>query len=194
MYDPLSQLTHCCKRVTASGDCSGMGVAKARAGAAGMTPDAIASLEWRDLQTEKDRYKITEKHTEQGTTARRVILPSTVIQPYTYVYMNVYTLSGVHVPKTYCAGCQPCKRTLYILTDHVCKRTCSLLCPHNTPERQTYAASSLRHQATALIHSTKNFQLHIPPTFPSNRGTGMVSLSVPTPLAPSEDASTVVPP
>ena len=30
MYDPLSQLTHCCKRVTASGDCSGMGVAKAR--------------------------------------------------------------------------------------------------------------------------------------------------------------------
>ena len=60
MYDPLSQLTHCCKRVTASGDCSGMGVAKARAGAAGMTPDAIASLEWRDLQTEKDRYKITK--------------------------------------------------------------------------------------------------------------------------------------
>ena len=132
MYDPLSQLTHCCKRVTASGDCSGMGVAKARAGAAGMTPDAIASLEWRDLQTEKDRYKITEKHTEQGTTARRVILPSTVIQPYTCVYMNVYALSGVHVPKTYCAGCQPCKRTLYILTDHVCKDMLTIMSSQHT--------------------------------------------------------------
>ena len=77
MYDPLSQLTHCCKRVTASGDCSGMGVAKARAGAAGMTPDAIASLEWRDSQTEKTDAKSPKNIHNKGP--RRCALSSQVL-------------------------------------------------------------------------------------------------------------------
>ena len=50
----------------------------------------------------------------------------------TYVYMNVDTLSGVHVPKTYCAGCQPCKRILCILTDHVCKNMLTIMSPQHT--------------------------------------------------------------